>query len=125
MKARILEPKEWERLFETELPVLLPFTAPERAQVVVVEEGDRIVGAWAVLTVVHLEGFWLAPEYRRNRTGVDIANRLITLTKYVARKLAPWAITNANDDNVRSLIQKTLRAQRLAVGDTFAIDLGE
>lgn len=122
MTSRILPQAEWVRLHETEIPQALPYLNPDDVQVVVVEDGDRIVGAWAVLRVVQLEGVWIAPEYRKRGT---VAGRLLKATLAVAKTLAPcWAMSGAQTPDVARLLTKHLGALRLPM-DTYVIPLGE
>ncbi len=70
--VRRLPAQEWDRL----LP--LPFAArglpsPELTQVVVAEVDGEIVGVWAAMTAVHLDGLWVAPGHR----GTTLAGRLL------------------------------------------------
>lgn len=122
MTTRILPQAEWSRLSETEIPQALPYLNPDDVRIVVVEDGDRIVGAWAVLRQVYLEGVWIAPEYRKRGT---VAGRLLTRTLAVARQWAPtWAMTGATTKDVAGLLVKHLRACRLPQ-DTYVIPLRE
>lgn len=64
--VRQLPPDEWERLRA------LPFATnglppnPELTAILVAENAEgAIVGVWAAMTAVHLDGLWVAPEYRR------------------------------------------------------------
>jgi hypothetical protein len=108
--TRILPPDEWDRLSETDIPAYLPMAKPEDVQVVVVEDDGRIVGAWAVLRVVHLEGVWIAPEYRKRSS---VARRLLVATFEAAKAWAPgWAFTGADSDDVRRLITKHLGGRK-------------
>lgn len=122
MTTRILPPEEWVRLAETDIPSILPYTRAEDVQIVVVEDKDRIVGAWAVLRVVHLEGVWIAPEYRKRGT---VAARLLAATMKVARQWAGrWAMTAAETDDIRRLIEKHLGGVRVP-GDIYVVPMEE
>ena len=106
LTTRLLPQSEWDKLGDTDIPVILPFTRPEDIQIVVVEEQDRIVGAWAVLRVVHLEGAWVTPEYRGN--GV-VRARLMQAGLEAAQQWAgDWAMTAAkpDDEHVKHIITK-------------------
>lgn len=70
--SRVLPAPEWERLIgltfaEHGLP------DPDLTTVVVVEQGDRIVGVWVAMTAVHLEGLWVDPAHQ----GTTVAGRLL------------------------------------------------
>lgn len=104
MTSRILPPAEWSKLHETQLPTILPHVEPDDAQIVVVEDGDRIVGSWAVLRITHLEGLWIHPEYRGR---VSVARRLLISTLKVARQWAPkWVMTGSDQEPVRRMLER-------------------
>lgn len=66
MTVRTLPIAEWPRLIGLcELGEAITFMDPRRATVMVVEDGDRIVGCWALLTMEHAEGVWIHPDYRK------------------------------------------------------------
>lgn len=106
----MLQKDEWDRLSETELPCLLEKVRPEDAEVLVVEDGTRIVGCVAAIRVTHLEGLWIAPEYRGN---VGLGRRLIRGARDVAgRWEASWVWAGAASDCMRSVLER-LGAARL------------
>lgn len=117
MTSRLLPREEWHRLTDTDIPSIVPYA--DDAQVVVVERGDRIVGAWAVLRVVHLEGVWIAPEYRGRGT---VAARLLRAGLDAARSWGRWAFTGSQTPEVARLITRHLRGVRIPM-DTYAISL--
>jgi len=64
MTTRILPPAEWHKLAGTELAYLATLRDGP-CRVVVVEDPDgTIVACWGLMTVVHAEGFWVAPDHR-------------------------------------------------------------
>lgn len=72
LTVRELPTEEWDRL------IGLPFAAnglpdPALAAIVVAEQDGRIVGVWAALTAVHLDGLWVDPAER----GTTVAGRLL------------------------------------------------
>lgn len=79
---RILPPDEWHRLTGTELETVWQILPVDRSCVLVVEDGDQIVGCWAFLTVLHAEGVYVAPAYR-NRSSV--ARHLIRGMREIAK----------------------------------------
>ena len=122
MTTRVLPQAEWPKLAGTDIAEALPYHKPDDVQVIVVEDGERIVGAWAVLRVVQLEGVWIAPEYRKRGT---VARRLLVATLAVARTLAPYfAFTGAQTTEVAHLLEKHLKAARLPM-EPYVIPLGE
>ncbi len=65
MTTRELPPAEWARLAGTELETVWRGLPPSDARIVVVEdESGAIVGCWAALRVLHVEGVWIAPKHR-------------------------------------------------------------
>lgn len=111
MTSRVLSPAEWDRLSETDIPLVLPYVHQDDARVVVVEHEGAIVGAWAVLKVVHLEGVWIAPAYRGRGS---VARRLLAATLQTAKAWAgSWAMTGAATDDVRRLIEKHLNGVKV------------
>ena len=122
MTTRILPQVEWPKLAGTDISIALPFHRPEDVQIVVVEDSDQIVGAWAVLRVVQLEGVWIAPGYRKR---VSVARQLMAKTFEVARRLAPClAFTGSTSDDISALLVKHLGAKALPM-EPFVIPLGE
>lgn len=119
MTSRVLPPAEWDRLGATDIPQLLPLVHRDDVQIVVVEDEGQIVGAWAALRIVHLEGVWIAPTYRGRAA---VARRLLARTLAVARAWAPWALTGAATDDVRRLIERHLRGTKVPM-DLYAIHL--
>jgi N-acetylglutamate synthase-like GNAT family acetyltransferase len=63
--VRLLPREDWHRLAGTELETVYP-VLPDGSHVVVVEDGERIVGCWAAYPLVHVEGLWIDPAYRKN-----------------------------------------------------------
>ena len=119
MTTRVLPREEWGRLPGTELAQAAPQLAAlgDDVQIVVVEHDGQIVGHWAVWRVVHLEGVWIAPAYRR--TG-GVARRLLrAVTDRVHALGAIWAWTGAETDDVRALLER-LGATKFPY-DTYAV----
>lgn len=120
MTTRVLPPSEYGRLDGLDVAEFLPLAADEDRRVVVVEDGERIVGVWGVFRCVHLEGVWIAPEYRARPRVVA---SLLHATLDVAKEWAPWAFTGAASDPIRRLIEK-LGGQRVPM-DLYAIPVRE
>jgi len=67
MRARVLEPQEWQRINSPGMPALLAYTEPQNVDVVVVENSsDEIVASVCAMQVTHFEGLWIKPEERGN-----------------------------------------------------------
>jgi hypothetical protein len=119
--SRVLPVAEWTRLAGTELELALPYL-PLDAQIVVIEDDATIVGCWAVVRYVHVEGVWIHPEYRRQGA---VARRLLGIMGWVARSVfgAQVVITGADSDEVAGLITR-LGGQRLP-GTHYVIPVKE
>lgn len=107
MTSRVLPVAEWPRLAGTELESVWP-TLPHTSdvQIVVVEDAaGAIVGCWAALRVIHVEGVWIAPAYRQ-RTSV--ARRLWrTMGRTIATAFgAGGAWTGAGSADIAALLTR-------------------
>jgi N-acetylglutamate synthase-like GNAT family acetyltransferase len=102
--TRVLPPAEWPRLAGTELETLWPHLDREQARVIAVEDEGRIVGCWAVYPLVHVEGVWIAPEYRRRGS---VARRLLCMMRRIAHGMGAQAVQTASvDTTVTKLLQR-------------------
>jgi len=66
MTSRVLPREEWEKLEVSGFPAIGSTLRPEDSEVVVIEDGDRIVATLGTFRVTHFESLWIAPEYRGN-----------------------------------------------------------
>ena len=83
MKARVLEPGEWDKA--SDVPLMLRYAQPKDVQVVVVEDdAGKVVGQMMVLRIAHLEGAWIDPEHR----NAGVVGALLRKTFETAQ---PWA----------------------------------
>lgn len=64
MNVRVLPPAEYPRLDGTEAEELWPHLREDTSRVLVVEDGERIVGTWTLVLLPHAECVWIDPEYR-------------------------------------------------------------
>lgn len=82
MTSRLLPPEEWPRLAGTLLERSWPQFDPAMTRVVVVEDGEAIVGCVAMFPVWHVEGAWISPAYRTHvavlRRGLRALRHLLT-----------------------------------------------
>jgi hypothetical protein len=118
MTTRILPPDEWSRLAHTEAGPALAYLDPAESRIVVVEDSDRIVGCWAVLRLVHVEGLWIDPAYRK---GSSVARRLFQATWRIVRAWAPrWVMTAAVTDDVKALLREHVGAVAIP-GEMFVV----
>ncbi len=114
MTTRILPPDEWPRLIGTELETVWPHLPQDRCQVIVVERDGEIVACWMVMTMLHLEGVWIAPAYRKSGS---VARRLIAKMRELVG--CQVAVTSALTPEVRTLIEKL--GGTLLPGEHFAL----
>lgn len=121
MTSRILPRAEWPKLAGTEAETIWPLLDPMTAQILAVEEGDRIVGCWILAPVLHAECLWIAPEHRR--TG-SVGRRLWkAMRRAVLATGARTVTTGAITDDVKALLAK-VGAIKLP-GDQFVMHIKE
>ena len=102
MTSRILPVEEWSRLVGTEAETIWPQLDPATALVLVVEDGEMIVGTWILLNVVHAECLWIAESHRGHSA---VARRLWTTMRKTALAAGyPVIATAALSDEVRALL---------------------
>lgn len=119
MIARILPPEEYHRLVGTAIDEVWR-VIPPTAKVVVVEDGDQIVGCHLLLPVIHAEGLWIHPAHRGKGS---VARRLWSAVQRVVREQfdAPGFWTGAMSDDVRGLLAH-VGAERIP-GDQYRVEL--
>lgn len=101
MHTRVLPRAEWAKLAGTELEAVWP-VLPDSAQVIAVEDGERIIACWALYALWHVEGVWIDPAYRKAGSA---ARRLLQGMWRLARGVgARTVLTGAISDDVRDLI---------------------
>lgn len=119
MTSRELPRAEWNRLVETEIGPALSLL-PSDTRMLVVEQDATILGAWAVIRYVHVEGVWIAPTHRKRGA---VAACLLRAMKATAREMGARAVlTAALTDEVRALCTHLGGVQ--LPGDHFAIPIG-
>lgn len=117
--SRILPREEWSRLTGTDLESVVAMIPPDGGWILVVEDGDRIVACWGLLSVWHLEGLWIAPEHRGR---ASVARRLWAAMRALTRTLGIRGVmTAAVTDDVRRMLT-TAGATQLP-GDHYLLPL--
>ena len=122
MTTRILPHDEWPKLAGTELERAYPWLDPNDTLILVVEDDGQIVGAWAAMVQVHLEGVWVHPDHRGR--GAVAAHLLREMGSAVREKFgvsAAW--TAAENEDVARLITKHLNGRELP-GQHFVVPIG-
>jgi hypothetical protein len=72
--------------------------------VVVVEDGETVVGCWAVLTCPHAEGLWVADDHRGKAA---VLRRLLAGVADVAQSVgATGVLVGTDDESVTRLVEK-------------------
>jgi hypothetical protein len=93
---------------------------PEASAVAVVEIDGEIVATWAVMSVIHLEGCWIAPEHRRHPA---VVKALVTAMFNLLRERAiPQVVTITQTPEVGALAAK-LGGQKIP-GDLWILTVG-
>lgn len=120
LTARVLPRAEWRRLSETDVDLSAWLKLPEdTTRVVVVERDGEIVGCWTALQMMHFEGFWIAPAYRRR--GSVLRRLLVHMQELLRGYGITQVLTLATTPEVRALL---LTANATPVpGDTFMISI--
>lgn len=103
MTTRELPRDEYARLVGTELETVAPLL-PESARVLVVEDGDQIVGCWTFFSVLHAEGLWIADSHRKR--GSVARHLWCGMRQMVAQMGAKGVNTAAVSDDVKALLEK-------------------
>jgi hypothetical protein len=102
LTTRLLPRDSWVRLIGTEAESVWPHL-PEDSKVIVVEDGDVIVGCWVLIHSLHAECVWVSESYR---PGGSVARRLWVTMHKIASSLGMKGIfTSAVDDRVRQLLE--------------------
>jgi hypothetical protein len=95
LTSRVLPVEEWPKL--AAMWPMVHEVNPEALTVIVVEDGEEIVGCWGLITLAHAEGLWIAPEHRGKG---PVARRLWSAFNQVAHERdISSVITGAEDGN--------------------------
>ncbi len=106
MRVRECAPSRWaEDLKGTALEATVPYLESCGARVAVVtDEHGRVIGTWALLTLLHAEGVWVAPEHQ----GKASVARLLwkQMAAFVHEHGASSVLTGANTPDVAQLLER-------------------
>jgi hypothetical protein len=106
IRARLISAHEWDKLAQFNLPPTLPYADPGAVDIVVVEDGDKIVASLVVMKVSHIEGLWVDPAVKGN---AGVMRALLRLTGAVARRRGEsWVMGGASKDSpkMRSFMKR-------------------
>lgn len=116
MTTRILPKDQYGKLVGTELEGAIDLL-PSDAEVLVVEDGAEVVGCWAAIPHLHVEGLWVHPD-RRGKMGVT--RRLWTaMMEWAALNGRQTVLTGCNSDVIARLLAHAGAVQ--LPGTTYAI----
>ena len=76
MKTRLLPHAERGKLAGTELETAAEFF-PVDSRIIVVEDGDAIVGCWGLPRYLHCECLWIRPSHRPIGLGMGVVGELL------------------------------------------------
>lgn len=111
MTTRLLPPDEWPRLAGTLLENVWPELDGQHDRILVVEHDGSIVGCAALFTAWHLEGAWIAPEFRqRISVGRLLLRKVRALLKFVG---AHDVMMMAMDPDARRICERIGTATHL------------
>lgn len=118
MTTRTLPRAEWHRLEETETAEVL-CRVPEAAdpEVVVLEDGDRIVSSWAVMTFQAAHGAWIDPDYRGR---ADVREQMLEAMGAVVRRRGASSVTTGAMDRRMARFLRRLGASEVP-GQVFTL----
>jgi hypothetical protein len=120
VKARVLPKEEWGKLSVTGIAPIETTLRPEDVQIVVVEDGDRIVASMGTFRVTHFEGLWIDPEYRGN---AGLGRRLMKAGIQAAKKWTDRWVWGASDTHHMNDIIRRVGGVKLPI-ETFIIEIG-
>lgn len=101
MTRRWLPRDEWAKLDGTELERIVPLL-PDDARVLVVEDGETIMGCCAFVYVLHAEGLWI---HEAARGKASVLRQLIRGLSEVQRQGAPTIGMSAVTATMERLIR--------------------
>ena len=114
--SRVLPAEEWGRLDGTELRDTWRALQPETTRVLVVEDGERIVGHWVLMHTINAHAC-------RNEAGHEGAAALMALAARVGEE---WGVSRMLTSSESAGLSRLLRRHGAVPvpGDHFALPLG-
>lgn len=121
MTSRLLPPDEWPRLTGTLLETVWPNLDRTSSAIAVIEDDGQIVGCVTLFHGWHLEGAWIAPQYRRK---VSVGRRLLLAARAMCDYVgATEVFMMARSAQGRALCERLGTATHLTC-DHYAVLLG-
>jgi GNAT superfamily N-acetyltransferase len=103
MQARVLPPAEWGRLEGLDMAQLAAAGDPGSVLVLVVESEGQIVGTWAFVQMLHLEGIWIHPDHRKKGC---VGRALLRQMRQTGAELGAMRVeTGADSPEVERLLE--------------------
>lgn len=123
-ESRLLPADEWSKLEHTEsFGPCWRQLRPQATEIPVVEKCGQIIATWGLFPFFHAEGIWVDPRWRQNPAVLRHLWR--EMKQAVTAHGAEAVITNANSEEVRTLLQtagaKNLSDPSLGLGDPYLL----
>lgn len=119
MTSRILPPEEWGRLAGTEAESFIS-RLNAASRVIVVEADGAIVGCHILQPVLHAEGLWIHPDFRKR---ASVGRHLWRRVQDTARDWfgVQWFVTGCGSDEVRALLEHVAAVK---LPDHYVVPIG-
>lgn len=104
--TRVLPHDEWERVRHTEVGPALDTFDPEKTEIIVVEDGDKIVATWTKMRIYHCECVWVDPDYREKPSVVRALWR--GMKSRLAAEGTKVAWTTALSDDIARMVRRSV-----------------
>lgn len=99
-RLRFLPPEEWNTL---QGPLKDHDLHPDHALIVVAEEAGKVVGTWAALENITMEGLWVEEKYRNSPMAVRLYT---TMTEELKKREIPGVLAVIANDSVISQAER-------------------
>lgn len=104
MTTRILPIAEWPRLEGWEVGDVLVGRTADECKVLVVEDGEDIVGCWALVGLPHVEGIEVSPAHQGS--GAVLRRLLSGMRHLLSEQGIQTVLTAAAEPDVAGLLEK-------------------